>query len=214
MDTLTNYAAQIQGSGTVCKLFNDARIYTAKEYKAYSENIQSSHPAPGLVEVGQGPLQHRYPDTTQPGSKIFYHRRRHPRQNVDIVGADIAARNQPPSRPATGVSIKAATNTHSLNHTGIQGEVEATRQPQRRAQHHQQRPIQAPQQRSTTHAPSTWQLGPTSPSKRGRHHHRRQPILADKDLSIHAGKNLAILAQTDTHTQKRTNQQPHSAASA
>ena len=193
---------------------NDARTYTAKEYKAYSENIQSSTSLLGLVEVGQRPAPAPYPGHHQLGSKIFA---------TDVgIHAKTSTSSAPtslpgtssPSRPATASASKAATSTASAQHTESRAKWSltvsskgalstSTAAPKRRDL----------RQQSTTHAPAPGGLNITISSllqSGAIIHHHRQPYPADKDPQHPRGKNSAILApdRIILHP-KRTNQQPH-----
>ena len=201
-DTLTNYAAQIQGSGTVTQIAgNDARTYTAKEYKAYSENIQSSTSLLGLVEVGKANSSTTTLDTTQLGSKIFATDVGIQAKNVDIVGADIAAKNQLTIKASDSVNIKAATNTASVQHSESRSEVGLTVSSKGALSLDSSAQAQDLQQQSTTHAPSTLGGANVTIQSGGNTTVSASRILADDNLTITAGKNLAILAQSDTQTQ-------------
>ena len=141
-------------------------------------------------------------DTRELGSKIFGKQVGIAAKNVEIVGADIAAKEQLAIQATDSVAITAATNTSSIQHSEAKHEFGFSGNLLSGISVGSDSSASTFQQNTTSSSASTLSGSNVSISSGRDTSIRSSNVLADKDVSVSAGGSINVLAATNTQTTK------------
>jgi filamentous hemagglutinin len=200
-DTLTNYAAQIDGTGTVLQIAgNSALNYTATQSRSAKDDTKSSTSFMGMAEVGHDNSTTTSINSQELGTKIFGKEIGIKAKDVVIKGAEVVAKELVQIDATDSVTITAATNTSSTRHTEDKSMMGISANIGSGVSLNSSASTLNATQSATTSSASTISGANVTIKSGGDTTIQASNVIADKDVSVTAGGNINILAAKNTET--------------